>query len=230
MCFSLEADLVVGAALLPVAAVSLREVRCARELPFASLPLLFALHHLVEALVWAGAEGTVSSGVQHAAALAYLIFAFPVLPILLPLAVLLLEPHGARGRIAVFVVLGAVVSGHFAWELASGPIEVTARPHGLTYVASIGQPVVWTSLYILAVIGPSLLSGYRSIVLFGAVNLVGLSLVAIVYAQAFASLWCVWAAVSSLLVAAHMVRRRRLPDSHRLHADPHAVAAWVRGS
>ncbi len=42
MCFSLEADLVAGAALLPVAAVSLREVRHLRELPFASLWCIWA--------------------------------------------------------------------------------------------------------------------------------------------------------------------------------------------
>ena len=40
MCFSAEADLIVGVGLLPVAAVSLREVRRLREVPFASLPLV----------------------------------------------------------------------------------------------------------------------------------------------------------------------------------------------
>ncbi|MEY8016856.1 hypothetical protein [Mycobacterium servetii] len=35
--------------------------------------------------------------------------------------------------------------------------------------------------------------------------------------QAFASLWCVYAAVLSVLVLVHMARRRRLPDPHRYH-------------
>jgi len=52
VCFSVEADLVAGAALLPIGVVTLREVRHVRELPFAALPLLFAAHQLVEALVW----------------------------------------------------------------------------------------------------------------------------------------------------------------------------------
>jgi polyferredoxin len=75
---------------------------------------------------------------------------------------------------------------------------------------------VWT------VIGPSLLSGYRSIVAFGALNLIGLGVVAVVYAEAFASLWCVWAALSSILVTVHMFRRRHLPDSDRLEGHPRA--------
>jgi hypothetical protein len=53
------------------------------------------------------------------------------------------------------------------------------------------------------------------------VNLVGLVVVALVYRDAFASLWCVYAALSSIFVVVHMVRRRRLPDSDRLHGLPH---------
>lgn len=48
MCFSLEADLAVGLALLPVGVLSLREVRRPREVPFASLPLVFSAHQLLE--------------------------------------------------------------------------------------------------------------------------------------------------------------------------------------
>lgn len=220
MCFSLQADLVVGAALLPVAALSLREVRHVRELPFASLPLLFALHQLVEALVWAGTAGQVPAWVEQAAATVYLVFALPVLPVLVPLAVLLLEPRGSRRRVAPFVALGVVVAAYFGVAVLSGPIEVVVHPYALSYVAQIDQAVPWTGLYILAVIGPSLLSGYRSIVVFGVVNLLGLSVVAIVYVEAFASLWCVWAALSSIFITLHLYRRRHLPGSERLEGQP----------
>ena len=49
-----------------------------------------------------------------------------------------------------------------------------------------------------------------------ALNLVGLVMVAVFYVQAFASLWCVFASGSSLLILLHMVLRRRLPDADRL--------------
>lgn len=217
MCFSVEADVVAGLLLLPVGVLSLREVRRPRELPFASLPLLFAVHQLVEAVVWAGTEGSVSSAVQHAAAVAYLIFALPVLPTLMPLAVLLLEPQGARLRVAPFVALGAVVSAYLAFVLATNPIQVVARPHALSYIVGLPHENVWTVLYIVAVIGPSLLSGYPSIVAFGVLNLVGLTFLGIAYVEGFASLWCVWAGLTSVLILLHMVRRRRLTDEHRLH-------------
>ncbi len=216
MCFSVEADVVAGAALLPLGVFALREVRQANEVPFASLPLLFSLHQLVEALVWGGADGNVPSGVQHAATLTYVVFALVVLPTLVPTAVLLLEPRRARARVAIFVVLGVVVSVALLVGVLSGPVGVTVHPHALEYSTGVQHGAVWAALYVVAVIGPSLLSGHRSIVAFGVLNLVGLLVVAAVYAQAFASLWCIYAACVSVLVVVHLVLRRRLPDAERL--------------
>lgn len=216
MCFSVQADLVAGGVLLPVGVMTLREVKQRRELLFALLPLLFAVHQLVEAFVWAGVDGDVSQSVQHAAALAYVVYALPVLPTLVPLAVLLLEPRRLRLRVTPFVVLGLVVSGVFAEAVFAHPVRVIVHPHALEYQTGSYNSAVWTTLYVVAVIGPSVLSGYKSIVTFGVLNLVGLSVFAVIYVEAFASLWCVYAALISVLVLVHMVRRRRLPDSDRI--------------
>jgi hypothetical protein len=220
MCFSAQADAVVGLALLPVGIAALREVRHVRELPFAVLPLLFGLHQLVEAVAWAGTDGDVSPGTAHAAVVAYLVIALVVLPTWFPLSVLLLEPRGARARVLAFVVLGAAVSAYFAVVLLRSPVSVVAHDHALQYRTDLDHGDLWTVLYVVAVIGPSLLSGYPTIVAFGVLNLVGLSIVAVVYQEAFTSVWCVWAGVTSLLVLLHMVRRRRLPNEHRLRGEP----------
>ncbi len=220
MCFSVQADLVAGAAILPIGVLALREVKHRRELPFATLPLLFAVHQLVESLVWAGTDGEVSARVESAAALAYVLFALPVLPLLTPVAVLLLEPRGARLRVAPFVVLGALVSAYFTYAVLDGPVGVEVHPHALAYQVGLSHGAVWAVLYVVAVIGPAVLSGYPSIVAFGVLNLVGLTVVGLLYTQAFASLWCVYAALSSVLILVHMVLRRRLPDPHRLHGYP----------
>ena len=218
------ADLTAGVVLLPVGVFCLSEVRTLREVPFASLPLLFALHQLTEALVWHSASDVVSPGVQHAAAMAYVLFAFPVLPILVPLAVLLLEPKGRRQRVTPFVALGAVVAAYLLWAVLSGPLVVREEPHALVYDVGLTWGPMWAVLYVVAVIGPSVLSGYPSIVAFGLLNLVGLTVVAVVYVEAFASLWCVYAALTSALITVHMVLRRRLSDLHRLEGRALAPA------
>jgi len=220
MCFSMTADLVAGTALLPVAALSLREVKHWRELPFALLPMIFALHQYIESVVWARQDGDVSAWVAHLAVLAYLLIALPLLPTYVPLSVLLLEPRGARLRVVPFVLLGGVVSTYFALVVLTDPVGVTRHQYCLAYQTGVQNIVVWAVVYVVAVIGPALMSGYPSIVAFGVLNLVGLVVVAVLYVQAFASLWCVYAAAASVLVLVHMVRRRRLPDPHRYHGEP----------
>ncbi|OBG97368.1 hypothetical protein A5697_19035 [Mycobacterium sp. E3251] len=215
MCFSMTADLVVGTALLPVAVATLREVKHWREVPFASLPAVFSVHQFLEAAVWPNrfASAEMANFAMHA----YVFIALPVLPLLVPLAILMLEPRGARLRVAPFVVLGAVVSAYLAFVVLTKPVGVMRCPHVLEYQTASRESYPWAVLYIIAVIGPALMSGYRSIVVFGFANLVGLVLVAVLYLEAFASLWCIYAAVLSVLALVHMRRRRRLPDPHRYH-------------
>lgn len=224
MCFSTTADVVAGAALLPIAGLSLREVRSPRELPFAALPAVFALHQLIEALVWAGADGDVSSGAAHAAAVAYVVIALPLLPILFPLAVWLLEPRERRRRMVPFVGLGALVSLKLGVAVAAHGVSVTPHEHALSYDIGIDHSVVWTVLYVVAVVCSAALSRYALVVAFGVLNLVGLTVVAVAYAEAFASLWCVYAALTSVLVLGHMIRRRRLSDGQRGCAPDRSVA------
>lgn len=214
MCFSITADLVVGTALVPVAVASLREVKHWREVPFALLPTVFAIHQFIEAAVWP--NGVVSPGMANLAMRAYVFIALPLLPALVPWAILMLEPRGARLRVAPFAALGTVVSVYLAVVVLTEPVTVTKGPHALQYQTGVSDGYVWAVLYVIAVIGPALMSGYRSIVVFGLANLVGLIVVAILYTQAFASLWCIYAAALSVLALVHMVRRRRLPDPHRL--------------
>jgi hypothetical protein len=219
MCFSTTADIVAGSVLAPVAVVSLRSARAPRELPFAALPAVFALHQLIESLVWAGDDGDVSAGLAHAAAVAYAAIAFPLLPLLFPVAVVLIEPRAARRTALPFVALGAVVSGYLGFAMATHGVQVTAHAHALSYDIGADNGGFWAVLYVVAVIGPALLSRSPSIRAFGAVNLVGLTVVALAYAEAFASLWCIYAAITSVLVVVHLRREPILGEQHDLRQE-----------
>ena len=221
VCFSMTADLVVGTALVPVAALSLREVKHPRELMFALLPALFAAHQFLEVAVWLGLDGHVSPGAAELAMRAYLFIAWPLLPTYVPLAVMLLDPaRRARLRSAPFVAVGVVVSIYLVYVVLFNPVEVIRHSNGLEYDTAVSHPVVWAVLYVIAVIGAELVSGHRAIIAFGVLNLVGLTVVGVFYFQEFASLWCVFAAAASILILVHMVRLRRLPDSYRLRGEP----------
>ena len=99
MCFSAQADLVGGAVVGGIGVDVLRHVKGRRRyLPLAALPLLLGLHQIDEAFVWWGLQGHVSSAVGTAAIWIYLLFAFVVLPMYVPLALLVMEPSATRRK------------------------------------------------------------------------------------------------------------------------------------
>lgn len=57
MCFSATANFVGSGVLGAVGGVTLTKVKHRRELLFASLPTLFAVHQFIEGFVWLGAMG-----------------------------------------------------------------------------------------------------------------------------------------------------------------------------
>src|SRR6266404_6470737 len=106
MCWSPTADLVAGSGITGAGVLSLTQVRRARNLLMAGLPLVFGLHQLVESVVWRGVDGQVSAGAAETARTAWAVIALPTLPVLLPLAVVLAAPARVPRRVLVLLVVG----------------------------------------------------------------------------------------------------------------------------
>jgi hypothetical protein len=92
MCFSATANFVGSAALATIGVITLTRVKHRRELLFAALPTLFAVHQFIEGFVWLGLDGILSPKVTHNMGAAFMLYAQGLLPFLLPLSVLLFEP------------------------------------------------------------------------------------------------------------------------------------------
>jgi hypothetical protein len=181
------------------------------HLALAALPLLLGAHQLDETLVWWGLQGHVSAGVGagvgHVATWVYLLFAFVVLPIYVPVAVLALEPAGRRRSIvAGFAALGAVVSSVLLAAMLSGPVTATLGHHHIGYGIGLPAGFLVTAAYVVATCGPMVFSGYRRLFLFGVVNLVAVAVLARLAVSGFTSLWCGWAAVTAAVIALHLRR------------------------
>ncbi len=213
MCFSPQADLVGGVAIGAIGVDVVRHVHRRRDhMALAALPLLLGAHQLDEAFVWWGQEGHVPSAIGRVALWIYLLIAFVVLPVFVPLAVRALEPSSRRRMCMVpFVVIGAGVAAWLLVAMVRGPVGVAVRPYHLAYTIKPGHGLVVITLYVVACCGTLLFSGYRHVVVFGVVNLVAVAIIAKLTVDGFASVWCGWAAVTSGVVALHM----RLGRPHR---------------
>ena len=111
MCFSPEGDLVGGLVVTVIGLDACRHLKGRAEYRLiAPFPILLGLHQIDETFVWWQLQGHVSHSVGVVAMWIYLLFAFVVLPTLVPTMVLLLEPRNRRRVIAPFLALGAVTS------------------------------------------------------------------------------------------------------------------------
>ena len=201
MCFSATANFVGSAVLGAIGVATLKEVKHRRELLFAAMPCLFALHQFTEGFVWLGIDGRLSQAALHGAAAAYVLYAQGLLPFLLPLSVFLIEPtRHRRWRMMWFLILGSGLALYILWGLTMAPLQVSAVGHSIVYENALTTTKLVAVLYVIATCGALFFSGFRDLVLLGWLNLVGLLVVMAVKSYAFTSIWCAYAAVVSVVI------------------------------
>ena len=204
MCFSAAVNFVGSGVLGSIGVVTLTKVKHKRELLFASLPLLFAVHQFVEGFVWLGLDGTLSPAVAHDMGAAFMLYAQGLLPFLLPLSVLLFEPNvKSRRRMLPFVAIGGATTLYILWALTAYSLQVFIRGHSIVYINPATNNAAVAFVYVVATCGSLLFSKITDMIVFGAANLVILLVVMAVKEYAFTSLWCAYAAVASVIILAY---------------------------
>ena len=207
MCFSATANFVGSGVLGAGGVATLTRVKHRRELLFAALPILFAIHQFIEGFVWLGLDGILSPAVAHDMGAAFMLYAQGLLPFLLPLSVLLFEPNAkSRRRMLPFAVLGGATALYILWALTAYPLQLYVRANSIVYVNQATNNSVVALLYVIATCGSLFFSKIRMMVIFGAANLAILLVVLAFKRYAFTSLWCAYAAVASVIILAYFWR------------------------
>ena len=210
MCFSATANFVGSGVLGAVGVVTLTKVKHRRELLFAALPMLFAVHQFMEGFVWLGLDGILSPAVAHDMGAAFMLYAQGLLPFLLPLSVLLFEPNAkSRRRMLPFLILGGATTLYILWALTAFPLQLYVRGNSIVYINQATNNTAVAVLYVIATCGSLFFSKIKMMVIFGAANLAILLVVMEVKRYAFTSLWCAYAAVASVIILAFFWRSHR---------------------
>ena len=219
MCFSAAANFIGSAALGTVGVLTFTKVKHRRELLFASLPTLFAIHQFIEGFVWLGLDGVLSPAVTHNMGAAFMLYAQGLLPFLMPLSVLLFEADAkSRRRMLPFVVVGGLTTLYMLWALAAFPTQIFVRGKSIVYINQGTNFTTIAILYVVATCGSLLFSKVKAMVIFGVENLVILLVVMAVKRYAFTSLWCAYAAVASVIILAYFWKSKDLRPFHYLEA------------
>jgi hypothetical protein len=207
MCFSATANFVGSGVLGAVGVVTLTRVKHRRELLFAALPVLFAVHQFIEGFVWLGLDGDLSPAVAHDMGAAFMLYAQGLLPFLLPLSVFLFEPTAkSRRRMVPFLVLGGATTLYILWALTAFPLQLYVKGNSIVYANQATNNLTVAVLYVIATCGSLFFSKIRMMVVFGAANLAILLVVMEVKRYAFTSLWCAYAAVASVIILGYFWR------------------------
>ena len=216
VCFSAQADLLGGTVIAIVGFDALRHVGQRRDqIAVVALPLLLAAHQLDEAFVWWGLQGHVAVSIGRTAMWLYLLFAFVFLPVYVPLAVRAIEPPGPRRRtMTAFAGLGAGVSGLLLLAMARGPVTARLAHDHLAYDIHMHAGLAIVAAYVAATCGSLIFSSHRRIAIFGIINLIAVAALAHLAIDGFASMWCAWAALTSVAIAMH--RRTRPAHTEEL--------------
>ena len=202
MCFSATASFASAVLTATAGAYTLSRVTDRREWPLASMPVFFALQQAIEGGLWLTLQNG-PSGASLWLSHSFLVLALVYWPVFAPLAALALEVDVNRKRvIGVCGAMGAMVAAYFVWMMLTQAHQVSIVGGHIRY--EIGDtPVSVGGAYIVATTIGLLVSSNRAVALLGLIVLAGSIVSYAFYVDAFVSVWCFFAAATSVVVAAH---------------------------
>ncbi len=179
--------------------------------------------------MWWDLTGRASVTTGRVALWLYMLFAYVVLPVLVPAAVLAVETHPGRRRwLARLTVVGWAVAAVYLVAMVSGPVGVAVDGNSLNYdTGDAGGPLA--AVYVAACCGSLLASSHRPIVVFGLANAVAVAFLMWMSTQELTSLWCFWAAIASVAIAFHLRSTSRAEGAGSAEAsDPDRSVTRIR--
>lgn len=203
MCFSATASFTAGALLLGAGILTVKSARGPRELLLAAIPLLFSIQQLIEGVVWLTFryEAPLLNIVMT---YVYSFFSHVLWPVVVPVAVLLVEPPGwRRTTLLGLSAAGAAAAGYLMYMLVAFPVVSRVTGQHIEYVSPRFFPGAVMSVYLLSTAISPTVSTHRWVKLFGWLALASFAAAYYFYARWFISVWCLFAAVLSLVLCAH---------------------------
>lgn len=215
MCFSAEASFASAGGLAVVGAFALRAAPERRFLPYAAIPLLFAIQQALEGMLWLSLpDGSPQAltWLTHA----YSAFSHVLWPVYVPIAAWLIEPAGTRRKaIAATAVAGAVAGTYLLYYLVRLPIVAVVSGGHIDYVSPHFYVLATMALYLSGTCVSLMLSSHRWVAAFGIGAAAAAVLAYLAWRTWFISVWCFLAAALSALVLGQMLAAREPLDTGR---------------
>lgn len=219
MCFSATASFTAGAALTAVGIVTVRRSRGAVELPLALVPLLFGIQQITEGALWVSLDNDLPA-LGAWATYIYSMFSHVLWPFFVPFAIVFVEISRRRRRVLVlFLLLGLGVALYLLFFIVRFPVTARVLGHSISYDSPHFYIAAVIVSYVLATCVSGLFSSHHCIRIFAVLAFLLAIAAYQVSARTFVSVWCLFAAILSLLVLVHFSGPMQAcrPDLAQLH-------------
>ena len=111
---------------------------------------------------------------------------------------------------AICAAAGAAIAILFFWSIYTHPHGAIIRNGHIVYTGEASSSILVAALYLAATTIAPLLSSHRAVMLLGAIVLCGSLFAYFMYWEAFASVWCFFAAAGSVVILVHFERTRQV--------------------
>jgi hypothetical protein len=201
MCFSAPASLVASGALGVSGIVILRMPKKKSEIPLSLFPIIFAVHQLIEGILWLSLTGVISDTYKAGAIYAYAFIAFVFWPIFVPFSMYMIETGRMRRKLILLCQLvGLYIGIAFLIGIIRGSVDATMVSHSISYQI-ISSPDMSLAPYLIAVSVPFLIASNKRLIVLGVALLIACGTAAyMACSNTFPSMWCFYAAILSLII------------------------------
>ncbi|MBA3899786.1 MAG: hypothetical protein H0X62_06185 [Bacteroidetes bacterium] len=203
MCFSAEVSFGAAAAIGVVGVLAIKKVEVPKQILFASIPLLFALHQLTEGFVWLALANQDFEKLKDASVAVYLAIAQALWPFFVPLSILLLEKQQIRKWIlACLLITGIIGSLFLAYSILSDNIIAEIRGHHIYYEHAylLDFPALVIIFYFIPVTSALFVSSIKSIRALGFIIFLSAIISYLFFEKYFTSTWCFFGAFISIYI------------------------------
>lgn len=205
MCFSATASFVAGGTLGAAGVLTLSQSKTKSELPLASVPLLFGIQQTIEGVIWVSFGLPVLNTVMT---YAYLMFAYVLWPILVPVAVLLVETHPVRKNILrALSLIGLAMGIYLLYFIFTDPGKAHIVNQSIAYDYRHLYELLTLFLYVAVTCGSGFVSSSKIINIFSVTVLVFFFTAYWFYNITFISVWCFFTAILSIIIYWYFKRR-----------------------
>lgn len=200
MCFSASASFTASTALALIGAKSIHQTKDKNQMPFAIIPLFFALQQCCEGILWLALTNENLSWLTTYATYSFLFFAFILWPVWIPSSIMsFTKDRHKQTMLSGLVCIGALVSGTLLYHLVRFGASALVQSCHIVYLHSMSAKLsYWGSIgYLAAIITPFFIPDNKRLWALGTLLALAYSLSYYAYYTYLISVWCFFAAIIS---------------------------------